>query len=119
MMTTTAPGRLWSPPRTAAANPCLCAAITFSEISRIARPRRVFWYEEVEEQAADVRRVSAGSSVSAEHRSIEALGEKWWRWEELNLRHGAYETPALPLSYTAGTRMPVPHHSDYHAANGI
>jgi hypothetical protein len=25
----------------------------------------------------------------------------WWRWEELNLRHGAYETPALPLSYTA------------------
>src|SRR5215471_4470051 len=27
--------------------------------------------------------------------------EVWWRWEELNLRHGAYETPALPLSYTA------------------
>jgi hypothetical protein len=27
--------------------------------------------------------------------------EGWWRWEELNLRHGAYETPALPLSYTA------------------
>ena len=27
--------------------------------------------------------------------------EAWWRWEELNLRHGAYETPALPLSYTA------------------
>ena len=27
---------------------------------------------------------------------------RWWRWEELNLRHGAYETPALPLSYTAG-----------------
>jgi hypothetical protein len=27
--------------------------------------------------------------------------ERWWRWEELNLRHGAYETPALPLSYTA------------------
>ena len=27
--------------------------------------------------------------------------EEWWRWEELNLRHGAYETPALPLSYTA------------------
>ncbi len=27
----------------------------------------------------------------------------WWRWEELNLRHGAYETPALPLSYTAGS----------------
>src|SRR4029077_2821889 len=26
---------------------------------------------------------------------------QWWRWEELNLRHGAYETPALPLSYTA------------------
>src|SRR5215470_4655548 len=26
---------------------------------------------------------------------------RWWRWEELNLRHGAYETPALPLSYTA------------------
>ena len=30
------------------------------------------------------------------------MGKKrWWRWEELNLRHGAYETPALPLSYTA------------------
>src|SRR6266478_9198157 len=28
----------------------------------------------------------------------------WWRWEELNLRHGAYETPALPLSYTADPR---------------
>ena len=28
-------------------------------------------------------------------------GPSWWRWEELNLRHGAYETPALPLSYTA------------------
>jgi hypothetical protein len=28
-------------------------------------------------------------------------GSRWWRWEELNLRHGAYETPALPLSYTA------------------
>jgi hypothetical protein len=32
------------------------------------------------------------------------MGKKrWWRWEELNLRHGAYETPALPLSYTAGS----------------
>ena len=20
----------------------------------------------------------------------------WWRWEDSNLRHGAYETPALP-----------------------
>ena len=30
--------------------------------------------------------------------------KKWWRWEELNLRHGAYETPALPLSYTATSR---------------
>jgi hypothetical protein len=29
------------------------------------------------------------------------MGKAWWRWEELNLRHGAYETPALPLSYTA------------------
>ena len=29
--------------------------------------------------------------------SIGASGG-WWRWEELNLRHGAYETPALPLS---------------------
>ena len=25
----------------------------------------------------------------------------WWRWEESNLRQRAYETPALPLSYTA------------------
>src|SRR5205823_4322426 len=31
--------------------------------------------------------------------------ERWWRWEELNLRHGAYETPALPLSYTAGSSV--------------
>src|SRR5687767_6491265 len=30
--------------------------------------------------------------------------KRWWRWEELNLRHGAYETPALPLSYTAEPR---------------
>src|SRR6266705_2885062 len=30
----------------------------------------------------------------------------WWRWEESNLRHGAYETPALPLSYTAGPTRP-------------
>src|SRR5262249_11967794 len=29
----------------------------------------------------------------------------WWRWEELNLRHGAYEPPALPLSYTADPRI--------------
>jgi hypothetical protein len=29
---------------------------------------------------------------------------RWWRWEESNLRHGAYETPALPLSYTAAPR---------------
>src|SRR5262245_4538567 len=21
---------------------------------------------------------------------------RWWRWEDSNLRHGAYETPALP-----------------------
>ena len=26
---------------------------------------------------------------------------RWWRWEDLNLRQRAYETPALPLSYTA------------------
>ena len=25
----------------------------------------------------------------------------WWRWVDLNHRHRAYETPALPLSYTA------------------
>ena len=27
--------------------------------------------------------------------------KNWWRWEDLNLRQRAYETPALPLSYTA------------------
>lgn len=27
--------------------------------------------------------------------------ENWWRWVDLNHRHRAYETPALPLSYTA------------------
>jgi PLD-like domain len=36
--------------------------------------------------------------------SSKAAGWSWWRWEELNLRHGAYETPALPLSYTADPR---------------
>src|SRR5437762_7437534 len=42
----------------------------------------------------------------------------WWRWEELNLRHGAYETPALPLSYTAGwpgrprSERSVPHDAE-------
>src|SRR5712691_8136589 len=35
-----------------------------------------------------------------QHASV-AKRRTWWRWEELNLRHGAYETPALPLSYTA------------------
>ena len=34
--------------------------------------------------------------------------ESWWRWEELNLRHGAYETPALPLSYTADGETAYP-----------
>ena len=28
----------------------------------------------------------------------------WWRWVDLNHRHRAYETPALPLSYTARSR---------------
>jgi hypothetical protein len=50
-----------------------------------------------------------GGKVVAESPDIDALPdeaqqagrEEWWRWEELNLRHGAYETPALPLSYTA------------------
>ena len=28
-------------------------------------------------------------------------GRNWWRWVDLNHRHRAYETPALPLSYTA------------------
>src|SRR2546426_7993817 len=37
----------------------------------------------------------------------------WWRWEELNLRHGAYETPALPLSYTAGSACPETYRMDF------
>src|SRR5438874_5934951 len=37
----------------------------------------------------------------AEQADDEEAQRVWWRWEELNLRHGAYETPALPLSYTA------------------
>ena len=31
----------------------------------------------------------------------EKTGLNWWRWVDLNHRHRAYETPALPLSYTA------------------
>ena len=31
----------------------------------------------------------------------ESYKDGWWRWEDLNLRLRAYETPALPLSYTA------------------
>ena len=34
------------------------------------------------------------------------MGIGWWRWEDLNLRQRAYETPALPLSYTA-TRFTI------------
>src|SRR2546430_1018993 len=37
----------------------------------------------------------------------------WWRWEELTLRHGAYETPALPLSYTAGSACPETYRMDF------
>src|SRR5256886_7945450 len=37
----------------------------------------------------------------------------WWRWEELNRRHGAYETPALPLSYTAGPACPETYRMDF------
>src|SRR5438094_1340442 len=40
----------------------------------------------------------------AEQADDEEAQRVWWRWEELNLRHGAYETPALPLSYTAEPR---------------
>ena len=32
---------------------------------------------------------------------VEKTGLNWWRWVDLNHRHRAYETPALPLSYTA------------------
>ncbi len=67
-----------------------------------------------ERQVRSLTHTSESDAVLAKDKLI-----FWWRWEELNLRHGAYETPALPLSYTAGTRRPVPHRSDYHAANGI
>jgi hypothetical protein len=43
--------------------------------------------------------------------------EEWWRWEELNLRHGAYETPALPLSYTAKSRNVMERNAVYHIAS--
>lgn len=36
----------------------------------------------------------------------EGYDDSWWRWEDLNLRQRAYETPALPLSYTA-TRFTI------------
>ena len=45
----------------------------------------------------------AGRMVLRWSRLPEKVALSWWRWEELNLRHGAYETPALPLSYTAVT----------------
>ncbi len=43
--------------------------------------------------------LAVGMSYQCRPRRLERWG--WWRWEESNLRHGAYETPALPLSYTA------------------
>ena len=30
-----------------------------------------------------------------------------WRWRDLNPRHRAYESPALPLSYTAKNAPPA------------
>ena len=41
--------------------------------------------------------------MKANSRSSEfaRVGGGWWRWVDLNHRHRAYETPALPLSYTA------------------
>ena len=65
-----------------------------------------------EERKAVVRGFLQGIRSSAHRggRSSGGTGSRrigllsWWRWEELNLRHGAYETPALPLSYTAKCR---------------
>src|SRR5207253_8330681 len=57
---------------------------------------------------------SRGTQVPA----LAQAARGWWRWEELNLRHGAYETPALPLSYTAGwpgrprSERSVPHDAE-------
>jgi hypothetical protein len=59
-----------------------------------------------------IRRVSPSSSrpqwntseIDRPNELNTLTSKSWWRWEELNLRHGAYETPALPLSYTADSR---------------
>src|SRR6267142_6800070 len=65
-----------------------------------------FW---LHRQTSTVERVSSwcfGSGRGGRFRlRLLGIGE-WWRWEELNLRHGAYETPALPLSYTADLATP-------------
>src|SRR5438874_12367872 len=57
---------------------------------------------------------SRGTQVPA----LAQAARGWWRWEEWSVRHGAYETPALPLSYTAGwpgrprSERSVPHGAD-------
>jgi hypothetical protein len=40
-------------------------------------------------------RSSSAAPSPPERASLAHVGpdKKWWRWEELNLRHGAYETP--------------------------
>ena len=78
-------------------------------IADLGDARRVLAAGEAEERKAVVHSFLAGIhiEVTADTRCCSGVAYhnrrwlRWWRWEELNLRHGAYETPALPLSYTA------------------
>src|SRR5215470_4136992 len=40
--------------------------------------------------------MSTGITTDARRKPASELSGKWWRREDSNLRHGAYETPALP-----------------------
>lgn len=54
------------------------------------------------ERATRIRRpIRAGNVLMKCREKASNDIRKWWRWVDLNHRHRAYETPALPLSYTA------------------
>src|ERR1043165_10258709 len=74
--------------------------MTRAACSRRAKPRSArrscarSWPEFGSKRRLD-ERCCGGIGYPSRHPS------SWWRWEELNLRQGDYETPALPVSYTA------------------
>ena len=86
--------------------------VVFILADNVANVKEILDAGEPDDRKAVVRSFLAGSESTAplnerccagiSYRRLHRLS--WWRWEELNLRHGAYETPALPLSYTAVVR---------------